>query len=99
MGSHQCMREGDEPHHIRVFPKQNLILRYYMLRIWWINLLQGMVYYAILTGAIEKVLLMNTNHINLAYTYDSRRIKNPTDIVFTLTHFGRLTAWTPSGLD
>ena len=64
------MSEGDELQCLNVFPKEYLIIVYYILRAWWIQLMDVLVHYFICTGVIEQVLVMNNNLMTLVYTND-----------------------------
>ena len=61
----RCAREGDEPQHLRVIPKQDFIPTHEMLSAWWLHLLYGLVHCVISTGEIEQFLVMTNNHISL----------------------------------
>ena len=47
------------------FPKENLIIAHYMLSAWWLHLLYRLRYCVIHPGAIEQVLVITNNIINL----------------------------------
>ena len=89
-------REGDDPQHLRVFPKQNIVLMQYMLIVCWLRLLTILEGYFICPGSIEQVLVMDNNIIPFAYTYAKCRLNITPDIFYTLTHIGRLATWTSS---
>ena len=95
MGGHIHIKEEDDSQHLRKFPNKNLILTHYMLRAWWLNLLDGMVYHVIRLGKIEQVLLMNTNIMTMFYTYTRRSLKKSPRTISTLIHFERLITCTP----
>ena len=65
MGGLRCKREGDDPQHLRIFPKQKLILTHYILSTLCLKLLNGLWHYVIRQGAIEQVLVMANNLITL----------------------------------
>ena len=69
MGEQRITSDLYESQHLRDFPEKNLIPTHYMLRAWWLNLLDGMVYHVIRLGKIEQVLLMNNNIATLGYNY------------------------------
>ena len=83
---------------LKVLPNEDLILTHYMILLWWIKLLEGLRHYVILNGAIEQVMVMTTNLMNMGYIYTRLRLMKPPDIFFTLDHFRWLIAWNPSRL-
>ena len=74
---HRQKREVHDSLFVRAFPKHNIILTHYMLITWWLHLMYGLGHYAIHTGAIAQILLMNNNTMILVCTYANLRIKNP----------------------
>ena len=70
--SHPCLEAS---------PKENLILTHYMLTAWWIKCLDGLGNYIIFPGSMEQLLVMTTNLNTLGYTYATRRLKKPPDIL------------------
>ena len=96
MGGCKCMREGYDSQHLRYFPDQNIILMHYMLSVMWIHLISGLGNYFVRTGAIEEVLMMTINLMNLSYTNTRSSLNNPPYILFTLTYFGRIITRTHS---
>ena len=58
MGGHIHMRKGDNYLCLRDFPKDNLILKHYMISAWRFQLLDGLGYYAICSGAVAQNLVM-----------------------------------------
>ena len=95
MGGFRRMREIYDYQHLSSFPNKNLILTHHMLSAWWLNLLEGLLHYVILLGSIEQVLVITNNITTLGYIYSNLRLKNPPDIVYKITHIGRIIAWTP----
>ena len=65
------------PQCLNALPNQDLILKRYMLRVWWINILLGLGHYIIQTVAIEQVMLMANKLMNLGYAYTKIRLKTP----------------------
>ena len=52
MGEYILTREVYDPQYLRLFPNKNLILAHYIISVWWLYLLAGLVYYAIHPGEI-----------------------------------------------
>ena len=75
-------REGYDPQHLRALPNITLILKNYILSVWWLHLLAGLGHHVIPPGAIENVLVMANNLVRFVYTYDTCRPKIPLYIVF-----------------
>ena len=65
---------------------------HYMISVRWLHLLDRLGHYIIQTGAIEQVLVMARNLMTFGYTTDKFRFNTPLDIVYTLTHIGRLAS-------
>ena len=98
MGRHRLTREGHDYLCISPPPKENIILAYYMLSAWWLNILDGIGHYVIRPGEIYQIIMMTNNITTLGYTYDKHRIKNPPDISFQISHISQLIAWILSRL-
>ena len=92
------MSEGCDTQYFKALPNQDIILTYYMISVWCSHLLSGLGHYAIRPGYIAQVMVMTTNPMYLGYRYARHRIKNPPNIIFTLTHFGQINECTPSSL-
>ena len=98
MDGRRHMREVYDAQHLREFPSQNIILKYYMISAWWLHLLGVLMHYVIHPGAIEQVMVMTNNIITLGYNYSKGRINNPPNIFYKLTHTVQLIVWIPSRL-
>ena len=94
MDKHCRMIEGYEPQFLKVSPKQDLILKHYMIIMWRINLLEGY----IRPGAIKHILGMATKLMTLGYNFAIHRINNPPYIVSTPNNFGRIIIFINSRL-
>ena len=92
MGLHRRKNGVDGSICLRAFPKENPTHTHYMLSLWWLHLLYGLVNYVILPGAIGQVLLMTNNTMTLGYTYSKLRLKNLLDIFYKLAHNRRIIA-------
>ena len=79
-------REGNGCLCIRAFPKDNIILTHYMLREWWLHLLDRLGHYVICPGAIAQIIMMTNSIMNLGYTYAKHRLKKPPYIFFQIAH-------------
>ena len=91
------MREGDEPKHFSLFPKQNLIITYYIISLFWFHIMDGLVHYVIRPGVIEKVMVMENNLMTFGCTYTKHRLKSNPGIVYTLTYLIGMATNTYSG--
>ena len=60
-----CKREGYYPLCLRALPKENLILKYYIISAWWLHLLDGLGNYVIYPGAVSHIMVMTNNTMNL----------------------------------
>ena len=61
---------------LKYFPKQNLILAHYMIRSWWIQLIVGLLHYAILPRSSEQVVVITNILMDLGYTYNRSSLNN-----------------------
>ena len=98
MGRHRVMREKYDLQHLRVFPKENLILTYYILSAWGLHLLDGLEHHFVWSGLIKQVMVMTNNLTILGYKISKCSLKNPPNIVYTLTHTCQIVTWNPSRL-
>ena len=96
MGRHRLTRGVHDYIFIRAFPKENLIIPYYMISSWLLHLLDRLGHYVVHPGAIAKILMISNNIMSLDYTYAKRRFKNPPDIFCQISHISRLISWVPS---
>ena len=96
---HICTREVDYYLHLRAFHKYNIIPTLYMLSVWWLHIMGGLVHYVIRPGEVAQILMMTKNIATLGYTYVNHRINISPDLLYKLTHTGRIIAWIPSTLD
>ena len=98
MDRNRRTREGYAYICLRDFPKENLAPTHFMLSTWWFHLLERIGHYVIHPGEIEQVLVMTNNIATLGYTYAKRRLNNPSDIFYKLSHTVQLIVWIPSRL-
>ena len=69
-----------------------------MLSAWWLHLRDGLGYYVIHPGKIEKALVIANNIMTLGYTYTKHRLNDLPDVFCKITHTDRLVPWIPSRL-
>ena len=98
MGIQRRTREGYESLCLRAFPKENIILKHYMIIAWWLYLLDILGHYIILVGSAAQIMVMTNNITSLGYTYSKCRLNNPPDIFYEIAHIYRLVEWIPSML-
>ena len=102
MGRHRRTREENESLCIRTFPKENIILKHYMIRTWWLHLPDELGHHVIRLGEIEQIIMMTNNIMTLWYTYAKRRLNNTPKIFCQIAYISQLIAcilsilsWTP----
>ena len=78
------------------FPEQHLVLTHYMLSLWWMNFLTGLVHYLIQPGAVDQVMVMTTSLVDMSYTYTICRMKKTPDIIVSTINLVWLSTWTTS---
>ena len=98
MGGFQCTREVDVSQWPKYFPEQHLVLTHYMLSLWWMNFLTGLVHYLIQPGAVDQVMVMTTSLVDMSYTYTICRMKKTPDIIVSTINLVWLSTWTTSSI-
>ena len=62
------MREVDVSQWPKSFPEEHLVLTHYMLSLWWMHFLTGLVQYLIQTVEVDLVIVMTTSLVDIGCT-------------------------------